>query len=115
VGPRGRHAARSQGRPRARRGQRGDDPRPRPVLRDAPGRPAGRRARRGDGLRGAPGPGLPARRVELADRGDRPRPRHRDARPPAPRAPCRSGAGTPSGARRSSVRPSASSRARPST
>ena len=36
-----------------------------------------RRARRGDGLRGAPGPDLHARRFDLADRGDHPRPRHR--------------------------------------
>ena len=42
------------------------------------GRPR-RRARRGDGLRGAPGPDLPARRDGLADRGDRPRPRDRHA------------------------------------
>ena len=36
-----------------------------------------RRARRGDGLRGAPGPDLHARRLDVADRGDHPRPRHR--------------------------------------
>ena len=33
----------------------------------------------------------------VADRGDRPRPRHRHARARASRAPCRSGAATPSG------------------
>ncbi len=37
----------------------------------------GRRARRGDGLRGARGPDVPARRVDLADRGDHARPRAR--------------------------------------
>ena len=44
-------------------------------------RPPRRRARRGDGLRGAPGPDVPARRHELADRGHHPRPRRRHARP----------------------------------
>ena len=44
------------------------------------GRPPRRRARRGDGLRGARGPGLPARRVVVADRGDHARPRDRHAR-----------------------------------
>ena len=48
--------------------------------RQPPRRPPRRRARRGDGLRGAPRPGLPARRVELADRGDHARPRRRHAR-----------------------------------
>ena len=43
-------------------------------------RPPRRRARRGDGLRGARGPGLPARRVVVADRGDHARPRDRHAR-----------------------------------
>ena len=43
-------------------------------------RPPRRRARRGDGLRGAPGPDVPARRDELADRGDHARPRDRHAR-----------------------------------
>ena len=42
-------------------------------------RPPRRRARRGDGLRGAAGPDLPARRVDVADRGDHPRPRDRHA------------------------------------
>ena len=61
-------------RPPARGHQRGHDPRPRPLRRPPPRRPPGRRARRGDGLRGAAGPDLPARRDDLADRGDHPRP-----------------------------------------
>ena len=68
---------RVNGNIRARKGsrgaghhQRGHDPGPRPVLREPPGRPPRRRARRGDGLRGAPGPDVPARRLVVADRGD---------------------------------------------
>ena len=68
---------------RARKGSRqlavtnaGHDPRPRPVHGHAARRAQGRRARRGDGLRGAAGPDVPARRVDVADRGHRPRPRH---------------------------------------
>ena len=38
------------------------------------GRRPRRRARRGDGLRGARGPDVPARRDDVADRGDHPRP-----------------------------------------
>ena len=79
VGPRGGDDPRPQGLARARDHQRGHDPRPRAVLREPARRPAGRRARRGDGLRGAAGPGLPARRDLVADRGDHPRPRGRDA------------------------------------
>ena len=79
VGPRGGDDPRPQGLARARDHQRGHDPRPRAVLREPAGRPAGRRARRGDGLRGAAGPGLPARRDLVADRGDHPRPRGRVA------------------------------------
>ena len=79
VGPRGGDDPRPQGLARAGDHQRGHDPRPRPVQREPARRPAGRRARRGDGLRGAAGPGLPARRDLLADRGDHPRPRGRDA------------------------------------
>ena len=48
-------------------------------------RPPRRRARRGDGLRGAAGPGVPARRVVVADRGDHARPRDRHARARRPR------------------------------
>ena len=79
VGPRGGDDPRPQGLARAGDHQRRHDPRPRPVQREPARRPAGRRARRGDGLRGAAGPGLPARRDLVADRGDHPRPRGRDA------------------------------------
>ena len=72
---------------RARKGARqlavtnaGHDPRPRAVRRAPARRPPRRRARRGDGLRGAPGADVHARRVDLADRGDHARPRHRHAR-----------------------------------
>ena len=78
-------------------------------------RPPRRRARRGDGLRGARRPDVPARRVVVAHRGDRPRPRDRHARAGRARAPCRSGRATASGARRSSARRSARSAAGPST
>ena len=79
VGPRGGDDPRPQGLARAGDHQRRHDPRPRAVQREPARRPAGRRARRGDGLRGAAGPGLPAGRDLLADRGDHPRPRGRDA------------------------------------
>ena len=49
------------------------------------------------------GPDLPARRLDVAHRGDRPRPRDRHARARRARAPCRSGRATASGARRSSA------------
>ena len=83
---------RIEGTLRARRGSQklavtnaGHDPRPRPV-RGAPARrPPRRRARRGDGLRGARGPGLPARLDDLAHRGDHARPRDRHARARGPR------------------------------
>ena len=54
-----------------------------PLRGDAARRTARGRARRGDGLRGTPGPDVPARRVDVADRGDRARPgdRHAGARP----------------------------------
>ncbi len=71
------HAAR---RREARRGhQRRHDSRSR-ALRRVPGRRArpgraGRRARRGDGLREPGRRDLPARRLDVADRGDHPRPR----------------------------------------
>ena len=77
---------RPPGRPRAGDHQRGHDPRPRALLRQPAGRPPRRRARRGDGLRGAAGPGLPARRDELADRGDHARPRDRLPAPGVPGA-----------------------------
>ena len=79
VGPRDGHDPRPQGLARAGDHQRGHDPRPRAVQRQPARRPPRRRARRGDGLRGAAGPGLPARRDVVADRGDHPRPRRRDA------------------------------------
>ena len=63
LGPRERHDPRPQGLARARDHERRHDPGPRPVLRQPAGRPPRRRARRGDGLRGAPRPGVPARRV----------------------------------------------------
>ena len=93
LGPRRRHDPRAQGRAPARDHQRRHDPRPRPVHGHAARRPPRRRARRGDGLRGAPGPDVPARRLDVADRGDRPRPRDRHARARRPRARCRSGSG----------------------
>ena len=80
LGPRRRHDPRAQGRAPARDHERRHDPRPRPVQRHAARRAPRRRARRGDGLRGARGPDVPARRVDVADRGDRPRPR-RSSRP----------------------------------
>ena len=65
----------------ARRHERGDDPRSRPVRRlPRRRRRTGRRARRGDGLRGAGGADVPARRLDVADRGDHARPRARLAR-----------------------------------
>ena len=81
LGSRRRHDPRAQGLAPARDRQRRHDPRPRPLRGHAARRPSRRRARRGDGLRGAPRPGVPARRLHLADRGDRPRPRDRHARP----------------------------------
>ena len=82
---------RTAGTVRGRKGARqlavtnaGHDPRPRALRRPPARRPPGRRARRGDGLRGARRPGLPARRLELADRGDHPRPRDRHPGPGRP-------------------------------
>ena len=51
-----------------------------PLQREPPRRPPRGRARRGDGLRGAARPDVPARRLDLAHRGDHPRPRDRHAR-----------------------------------
>ena len=78
LGPHGGRDPRPDGRAAARRHERGHDPRPR-ALRRAPRRRRRprRRARRGDGLRGAAGPDVHARRVDLADRGDHARPRAR--------------------------------------
>ena len=61
------------------------------------------------------GPGLPARRDDLADRGDHPRPRDRHPGARASPARCRSGAATASAARPSSAGRSASSPARRSS
>ena len=80
LGPRGGDDPRPQGLARAGDHERGHDPRPRALQRQPPRRPPRRRARRGDGLRGARGPGLPARRLVVADRGDHARPRDRHAR-----------------------------------
>ena len=80
VGSRRRDDPRAQGRRPPGDHERGHDPRPRPLRRRPAGRAPRRRARRGDGLRGAAGPDVPARRLDLADRGDRPRPRDRHAR-----------------------------------
>ena len=76
----GRKGARTAGRH-----QRRHDPRPRPLRCPPARRAPGRRARRGDGLRGAPGPDLPARRHHLADRGNHPRPGDRHPGPRRPR------------------------------
>ena len=89
LGPRRRAPARARGRTPARRHERRDDPRPRPLRRvPRGGRRSRRRARRGDGLRGPRGPDLPARRLDVADRGDHARPRARLAgsRRPGPGA-----------------------------
>ena len=61
------------------------------------------------------GPGVPARRLLVADRGDHARPRDRHARARASRARSRSGRATGSAARRSSARRSAPSPAGRST
>ena len=69
VDPRARRRAAARGH------ERGHDSRPR-ALRRPPRRRRrpGRRARRGDGLRGSGGADVPARRLDLAHRGDHPRP-----------------------------------------
>ena len=78
LGPHRERRARPAGRAPARGHERGHDPRPRPLRRPPRRRrrPRGR-ARRGDGLRGEGGADVPARRLDLADRGDHPRPRAR--------------------------------------
>ena len=78
LGPHGRRHPRAHRRAAPRRHERRHDPRPRPLRRPPHRRRRPRRrARRGDGLRGAAGPDLHARRLDLADRGDHARPRHR--------------------------------------
>ena len=84
LGPRRRDHSRPARRQAARGHQRRHDSRPRPLRRSPAGRPPGWRARRGDGVRGSPGPDVPARRDHLADRGDHPRPGDRH---PGPRGP----------------------------
>ena len=78
-------------------------------------RPARRRARgragRGDGLRGAQRPDVHARRLDLAHRGDHPRPGDRHARARARRARCRSGRARAWAGPSSWARPSAGWRA----
>ena len=88
LGSRARLRARPRGRAPARRHERRHDPGPR-ALRRLPrrGRRARRGARRGDGLRGPRRPDVPPRRLDVADRGDHPRPRARLAGPGRPR-PC---------------------------
>ena len=81
----------------------GHDPRPRPLRRLPVGRRRPRRrARRGDGLRGARRPDVPARRVDVAHRGDHARPRARLPRAGRARARCRSGRARAPAARTSS-------------
>ena len=85
--------------------QRRHDPRPRAVRRVPARRHPGRRARRGDGLREPAGRDVPARRLDVADRGHHVRAGHRHAgarpagqdavlarRPPGPPARARPGA-----------------------
>ncbi len=78
VGSDRRHGARAHRRAAPRGHQRRDDPGPRPLRRlpRRRGRARGR-ARRGDGVRGARGPDVRARSVDLAHRGDHARPRPR--------------------------------------
>ena len=82
LGPHRRRRQGPAGRAPAGGHERRHDPRSR-ALRRPPGRRrrARRRARRGDGLRGARGADVPARRLDVADRGDHPRPRARLAGP----------------------------------
>ena len=78
LGPHRRRHPRPHRRAPARGHERGHDPRPRPLRRPSRRRRRPRRrARRGDGLRGAAGPDVHARRLDLADRGDHARPRDR--------------------------------------
>ncbi len=97
AGPRRRSPARGH--------ERRHDPRPRPLRRlPRGGRRARRRARRGDGLRGTGRPDVPARRLDMADRGDHPRPRARLAGAGRSRASCPSGRARASAVRTSSVK-----------
>ena len=90
----------------------GHDSRPRAVRRvPRRRRRPRRRARRGDGLRGARRPDVPARRLDVADRGDHARPGARLAGARACPARCRSGRARASAGRTSSARRSAPRRA----
>ena len=80
LGPLGGHGARPRRRPLAGGAERRHDPRPRPLRGRPARRRAGGRAGRGDGLRGAQRPDVHAGRLDLAHRGDHPRPGDRDAR-----------------------------------
>ena len=112
LGPHRRHDPRARRRAPARGHERRHDPRPRPVRRlPRRRRRPRRRARRGDGLRGARRPDVPARRLDLADRGDHARPRARLAGAGRCRARCRSGRARASAGRTSSARRSAPPRA----
>ena len=105
LGPHGRRVARPRGRAPPRRHERGDDPRPRALRRPSRGRRRARgRARRGDGLRGAGRPDVPARRLDVADRGDHARPRARLAGAGRARVSSLSGRARASGGRTSSAR-----------
>ena len=76
LGPHRRHDPGARGCPPARRHERRHYPRPRPLRRPPRRRRRPRRrARRGDGVRGPRRADLPARRLQLADRGDHTRPR----------------------------------------
>ena len=85
LGPHRRRHPRSLRRAAARGHERGHDPRPGPVRRPPRRRrrPSGR-ARRGDGLRSPRRPDVPARRLQLANRGDHARPGARLARARSP-------------------------------
>ena len=92
LGPHRGRDPRPHRRAAARGHERRHDPRPRPLRRPPRRRRRPRRrARRGDGLRGAAGPDVHARRLDVADRGDHARPRARLAGARACPAPSRSG------------------------
>ncbi len=112
LGPDGGGDPRPGGRAPARGHERGHDPGPRSLRRPPRRRRRPRRrARRGDGLRGPRRPDLPARRLDLADRGDHAGPRARLAGARRARARCRSGRGRASAARTSWGRRSGAPRA----
>ena len=112
LGSHRRPDSRARRRAPARRHERRHDSRPR-ALRGLPRRRRrpGRGARRGDGVRGARGPDVPARRLDVADRGDHTRPRARLAGARACQERCRSGRARASAGRTSWARRSARRRA----